>query len=274
MNALTMVQYKQAADFLRGRFPNGADTAVVLGSGLDGFTARVREGYAVPYCDIPHAPGTTNQAHKGELLCGRVEGRPVYVLSGRVHAYEGYSLADTAFFVRVLHLLGVKNLILTNAAGGIAPELSVGDFMCISDHLYFFDDSPVRGPHLPAFGPRFFDMSNAYDKSLRQTALAVIKELHLPPREGVYAYMPGPQYETPAEIRALRALGADAVGMSTVAEAIAAAQCGMRTLGISCITNPAAGISLTPLSDDDVTETAARRSEDFIRLLCGILTKI
>lgn len=272
--AHTMEQYREAAAYLRKTLPGGAETAFVLGSGLAGFTGQVKGAVSAVYRGIPHAPNTTNGAHKGEIVYGEISGKPVLVLSGRVHAYEGYALSDTVFYVRLLHLLGVKNLILTNAAGGISPKLAVGDFMCISDHLYFFDDSPVRGPHLPEFGERFFDLSNAYDKDLRRSALDTMREIGVEPQEGVYAYMPGPQYETPAEIRALRTLGADAVGMSTVAEAIAAAQCGMKTLGISCITNPAAGTAPAKLSDRDVTETAARRSEDFIRLLCGVLAKI
>ena len=266
--------YREAAAFVGGRIPLDAETAVVLGSGLGLFAETLEHPIRVGYSEIPYAPAATNATHKGELIYDEAAGKKVIVLSGRVHAYEGYSLADTVFYVRLLHLLGVKNVILTNAAGGICPELSVGDFLCISDHLYFFDDSPVKGPHLPLFGERFFDMSNAYDKQLRRIALTVMREQGLPAREGVYAYMPGPQFETPAEIRALRVLGADAVGMSTVAEAIAAVQCGMRTLGISCISNPAAGISREPLSDRDDNEVASRRSAAFTKLLRGILSRL
>lgn len=259
---------------MKEHIPADVRSAVVLGSGLGSFVERLSGKVRVAYAEIPHAPAATNAAHKGELIYGTVCEKPVIVLSGRVHAYEGYSLADTVFYIRLLFLLGVKNLVLTNAAGGISAKLSVGDFMCISDHLYFFDDSPVKGPHIPLFGERFFDMSNAYDKSLRKLAQTVMEEQGLPFYEGVYAYMPGPQYETPAEIRALRTLGADVVGMSTVAEAIAAAQCGMKTLGLSCISNPAAGISSVPLSDHDVTEVASRRAEVFAALVEGILLKL
>lgn len=266
--------YREAADFVGGRIPFGAEIGVVLGSGLGPFAEMLERSVKVKDSEIPHAPKATNASHKGELIYGEAAGKKLIVLSGRVHGYEGYPLSDTVFYIRLLFLLGVKTVILTNAAGGIAPGLSVGDFLCISDHLYFFDDSPVKGSHLPLFGERFFDMSNAYDQKLRQIALSVMREQGLPAREGVYAYMPGPQFETPAEIRALRLLGADAVGMSTVAETIAAVQCGMKVLGISCISNPAAGISLKPLSDRDVNEVAVRRSAAFTELLCGILSRL
>ena len=271
---LTEQSYREAAAFVGGRIPFDAETAVVLGSGLGMFSETLKNPVRLDYSEIPHAPVATNVTHKGQLIYGEAAGRKVIVLSGRVHAYEGYSLADTAFYIRLLYLMGIKQVILTNAAGGISPKFQVGDFLCISDHLYFFDDSPVKGSHLPLFGERFFDLSNAYDKRLRQIALSVMAEQKLPALEGVYAYMPGPQFETPAEIRALRILGADAVGMSTVAETIAAVQCGMNVLGISCISNPAAGISLKPLSDKDVNEVVSRRSGAFIELINGILLKL
>lgn len=269
-------EYQKAANAVSSRLSAEfhAKTAVVLGSGLGGFADVLEDAVSVPFCEIPGAPAATNPAHKGELLVGTIRGVPVYLLSGRVHAYEGYSLAQTAFFVRVLFLLGVKNLILTCAAGGISPEYSPGDFVCISDHLYFFDDSPVRGEHLPEFGERFFDMTHAYDESARAAALETMTEMGISPKQGVYAYMPGPQYETPAEVRALSMLGADMVGMSTVAEAITAAQCGMKTLGIACISNLAAGISSGPLSDQEVTETAASRAKVFEELLCRVVTRL
>ena len=263
--------YREAAAFVGGRIPLDAETAVVLGSGLGLFAETLEHPIRVGYSEIPYASAVTNTSHKGELIYGETAGKKVIALSGRVHAYEGYSLADTVFYIRLLYLLGIKNVILTNAAGGICPELSVGDFLCISDHLYFFDDSPVRGPHLSLFGERFFDMSNAYDKQLRRTALTVMQEQGLPAREGVYAYMPGPQFETPAEIRALRVLGADAVGMSTVAEAIAAAQCGMKTLGISCISNPAAGVCDEPLQMDDVAKAAAAAADKIEALVVKVI---
>ena len=186
-------EYQKAANAVSSRLSAEfhAKTAVVLGSGLGGFANVLEDAVSVPFCEIPGAPAATNPAHKGELLAGTIRGVPVYLLSGRVHAYEGYSLAQTAFFVRVLFLLGVKNLILTCAAGGISPEYSPGDFVCISDHLlYFFDDSPVRGEHLPEFGERFFDMTHAYDESARAAALETMTEMGIFPKQGVYAYMP------------------------------------------------------------------------------------
>lgn len=274
MMALEERDYREAAEFVGGQIPLDAQIAVVLGSGLGCFAEQLSSTVRVPYRRIPHAPAVTNSSHKGELIYGELVGKKVIVLSGRVHAYEGYSLNETAFFVRLLFLLGIKTLILTNAAGGISPELSIGDFLCLSDHLYFFDDSPVRGPHMALFGERFFDMSNAYDRELRKIALDEMTAQGLIAREGVYAYMPGPQFETPAEIKALQFLGADAVGMSTVAETIVAVQCGIKVLGLSCISNLAAGISQTPLSDHDVNQATAMRAGVFERLLLGILSRL
>ena len=173
---LTEQSYREAAAFVGGRIPFDAETAVVLGSGLGMFSETLKNPVRLDYSEIPHAPVATNVTHKGQLIYGEAAGRKVIVLSGRVHAYEGYSLADTAFYIRLLYLMGIKQVILTNAAGGISPKFQVGDFLCISDHLYFFDDSPVKGSHLPLFGERFFDLSNAYDKRLRQIALSVMAE--------------------------------------------------------------------------------------------------
>ena len=269
-----MEQIRESANCLRQAFPMGAELGIVLGSGLGPLADELTDAAAIPFAEVPHFARSTAPDHAGRLVCGTLAGKRVLCMQGRLHGYEGLSPAEVAYPIRVMKAFGLRSVILTNAAGGICPELSVGDFLCISDHLYFFDDSPVKGPHLPLFGERFFDMSNAYDKQLRRIALTVMREQGLPAREGVYAYMPGPQFETPAEIRALRVLGADAVGMSTVAEAIAAVQCGMRTLGISCISNPAAGISLEPLSDRDVNEVASRRSAAFTKLLRGILSRL
>ena len=274
MTGYQIDHYQQAADYIRKQIGAVPETAVVLGSGLGRLAEDAAEAVRIPYADIPFFPRSTVSSHKGELVCGKLNGRPVLMMAGRFHFYEGYHMEQTAFPVRVFFLLGVKNLIVTNAAGGINLDYRPGDFMLITDHIKFFDDSPARGTHLPVFGQRFFDLSEAYDGGLRRLAEQTAATLQIPLQKGVYAYMPGPQFETPAEIRALRTLGADAVGMSTVPEVIAANQCGMRVLGISCISNMAAGIYDRPLSDDEVTETAGRVSEQFISLITSITAQL
>lgn len=269
--------YEQSAAFLQERLALAGYTerpqiAIVLGSGLGPFADELADAVSIPYTEIPHFPHSTVASHAGKLLCGTVGGCPVLALAGRFHFYEGYSFAQAAYYVRVLRLLGVKTLILTNAAGGINETFRVGDLMLITDHIKFFTDSPVRGPEMPAFGERFFDLSNVYDKACRSLVKDCAAKLSIPLREGVYAFMPGPQFETPAEIRMLRTLGADAVGMSTVPEAITAAQCGLQTLGISCITNLAAGMLDQPVSDQEVVEAAKLYGSRFTALLREILT--
>ncbi len=266
----TLDEYQKAAQAIADRLPGRADTAVVLGSGL-GRIAEQDTLCEIPYGEIPGFGVSTVASHAGKLVFKRLGGRNVLFLSGRFHFYEGYSFAQTAFYVRVLRLLGVRTLVLTNAAGGVNEAFSVGDLMLITDHIKFFDDSPVRGRNLDAFGKRFFDMTTAYSPSLRALAKQKAGELGVGLREGVYAYMPGPQFETPAEIRALRILGADAVGMSTVPEVIAAAQCGLRVLGISCITNLAAGMTGGEIDDDEVTQAADMAYERFSTLLASII---
>lgn len=272
---IPMEHYEEAAAYIRERVGEIPPTAIVLGSGL-GTLARQAEGaVSLPYGDIPHFPRSTVESHAGCMVCGRLQGCPVLLLSGRFHYYEGYSFETVCFYVRVLHLLGVKQLVVTNAAGGVNESFQAGDFMMITDHIKLAAESPARGAVLPAFGSRFFDMSRAYTPRLQAVARAAAKELDIPLREGVYFFMAGPQFETPAEIRAIRLLGGDAVGMSTVAEVISAAQCGMEVLGISCITNMAAGvIPDSTVSDDEVTETAAAVSDRFAALVTAILKKL
>lgn len=263
-------EYQKAAQAIADRLPGRADTAIVLGSGL----GRIAEQDAlceIPYGEIPGFGVSTVESHAGKLVLKRLGGREVLFLSGRFHFYEGYSFAQTAFYVRVLQLLGVRTLILTNAAGGVNQAFSVGDLMLITDHIKFFDDSPVRGRNLDAFGKRFFDMTTAYSPTLCALARQKAGELGIALREGVYAYMPGPQFETPAEIRALRVLGADAVGMSTVPEVITAAQCGLQVLGISCITNLAAGMTGGEIDDGEVTQAADMAYGCFSTLLTRIV---
>ena len=251
------------------------DAAIVLGSGL-GFLAEKMEGaLRIPYAEIPGFPLSTVESHAGVLSIGRLGGKNVLAFSGRFHYYEGYDFRTVTFYVRVLFCLGVKTLILTNAAGGMNEAFVPGDLMLISDHIKLCADSPERGAADPFFGQRFFDMTRAYTPELCDIAKEAARSLSLTLREGVYCYMGGPQFETPAEIRALRILGGDAVGMSTVPEAIVASHLGMNLLGISCITNMAAGmLADTPISDDEVTEVASSASGRFSALVCDILSRL
>lgn len=274
MMKYTLPDYKAAARHIRSQVEKVPETAVILGSGLGGIAACAKNAVAVPFEEIPSFPVSTVGSHEGKLILGEVEGVPALLLSGRIHHYEGYDFEEVVFPVRVLKLLGVKRLLVTNAAGGVNERFSVGDFMLIRDQINFTACSPLKGPEEPEFGPRFFDMTQAYDREYLQLARSVAKELGLPVQEGVYFYMPGPQFETPAEIRAIRLLGGDAVGMSTVAEVMAARQAGIRMLGISFISNLAAGMSGQPISDEEVVRNAASKAEDFQRLVIRILTKM
>ena len=278
MNELT-VRMEQAADAVRERLDAvGAPVpkiALVLGSGLGYLADELTDAVRIPYTDIPHFPRSTVASHAGFLAAGRLDGASLFVLSGRSHYYEGYTFEDVTFYVRVLQALGVKTLILTNAAGGVNSTFSVGDLMLIADHIKLCADSPVRGPSDERLGARFFDMTHTYTPRLQALARRAAAELSVPLREGVYFYMGGPQFETPAEIRMIRLLGGDAVGMSTVPEAIVAAQSGMELLGISCITNMAAGmVDGCEVSDDEVVVAAAAASRTFGDLMKRIVNRI
>lgn len=262
--------YRESAEYIRRRLPKIPKTAVVLGSGLGPLAESLRERATLSYGEIPHFPVSTAPSHKGRLHGGRLGEATCLMLEGRFHYYEGYSFEQVSCYVPVLKLLGVENLLLTNAAGGISPSLKPGDLMLLCDHIKFFDDSPLRGENWEELGPRFPNMTSAYTPRLRETARRAAAELSIPLSEGVYAYMPGPQYETPAEIRALRILGADAVGMSTVAEVIRAAHCGLSVLAVSCITNMAAGITGAPLTGSEVVQTA----EKSVEKMAGLVRKI
>ncbi len=237
-----MQKLNEAAEFIRSRMQALPEIALILGTGLGDFASQIQNAVCIPYEEIPHFPVSTAPYHKGQLLIGELFSRPVLIMQGRFHYYEGYSMEQAAFPVRVFHLLGIKTLLVSNAVGAINLDYQVGDLMMIEDHIKFFNESPLRGPNLSAFGPRFNDMTNAYTPALRCLAKEIANELSIPLHEGVYAYMPGPSYETPAEIRMLRTLGADAVGMSTVPEVLVAAHAGMQVFGLSFCTNMAAGI--------------------------------
>lgn len=274
VDVIPMETYRQAAEWIKSRIGGNIDTAFILGSGLGSFADTLTQRMVLPYRDIPGFPSATVASHRGELVAGYCGRQRILVLSGRFHYYEGYSFQQTAFPVRVLKLLGIKKLVVTNAAGAINREFSVGDFILLRDQLCFFCDSPMRGPNITEFGERFFDMSEAYSQKLRAVAGDCLKKLGLPLKEGVYAFMPGPQFETPAEIRALSILGADLVGMSTVPEVLTANHCGISVLGISCVSNMAAGISSVPLSDADVIQTMQGRKEIFCNLLRELVQRI
>ncbi len=266
----------QAADYLRrqltGRGSAVPALAVVLGSGLHTLTTELTDSFCIPYGDIPHFPVSTVAFHEGKLHVGRLEGVPVWLLSGRFHYYEGYDMREITFYVKVLHLLGVRVLLLTNAAGGVNESFAAGDLMLITDHIKLALDSPARGEHDQRLMPRFFDMSRAYSPRLRRHITNCAHALGIPLKQGVYVYMGGPQYETPAEVRMIRALGGDAVGMSTVPEAITAVGCGLEVAALSCITNAAAGVlPNATLSHEEVSETAQKAGRRFRELVSHVV---
>lgn len=251
-----------------------ADIGVILGSGLGGYAEALEDAVKLPYSEIPGFPRSTVAGHAGMWCCGTLYGKRVVMMQGRFHYYEGYGMKDVTLPVRVMQKIGVKTLIVTNAAGGVNLGYHPGELMVIGDMFSMTAQNPLIGPNLDAFGPRFPDMSCAFDKELRALAHECANEQGFALREGVYAQMTGPTYETPAEIRMLRTLGADAVGMSTVPEVIVARHGGMRVLGISCITNMAAGILDQPLNHAEVTETANRVKGQFRNLLDRIIEKM
>ncbi|HZI18739.1 MAG TPA: purine-nucleoside phosphorylase [Pyrinomonadaceae bacterium] len=265
---------EHAARFIRSRAAEEPRVALVLGSGLGAFADTLEDARPVSYEEIPGFARPTVEGHAGRLVLGRVGGVAAVVMQGRFHFYEGYSLEEVTFPVRVLGLLGAKSLVLTNAAGGLNNSFTEGSLIVISDHLNLMGASPLRGRNDPRFGPRFPDMTHVYDQEYQETAVREAHDLGVELRRGVYAALSGPSYETPAEIRMLRLLGADAVGMSTVPEAIIARQMGLRVLGISCITNLAAGVLDRPINHEEVIETGARVRETFAALLGRVIPKL
>ena len=267
-------QATEAAEWLRGHGCGGADVAVVLGSGLGDFADHLGDAFTIPYSDIPQWPRPSVMGHAGKLVGGTVAGKRVLALSGRVHHYEGHAMDKVIFAVRALGRLGVKRIILTNAAGGISPNCARGALMVIDDHINFMGTNPLVGPNDERFGLRFPDMTYVYSPRLRGLADEAARTLGMTIQHGVYVAVLGPSYETPAEIRAFRTLGADAVGMSTVPEAIAARHMGIEVLGISCITNAAAGVFPEPLHHAEVMETTQQVKGQFIGLLEGIIGRL
>ncbi|HEV2706511.1 MAG TPA: purine-nucleoside phosphorylase [Pyrinomonadaceae bacterium] len=268
---------EHAARTLRARFGGGAQevrVALVLGSGLGAFADDLSDAVALPYEEIPGFARSTVEGHAGRLVCGTVEGVRVVAMQGRFHFYEGYTFDEVTFPVRVFSRLGVHSLVLTNAAGGLNNAFTEGALIVISDHLNLMGANPLRGANDERFGPRFPDMTHVYDPEYQETAIREARCTGLELRRGVYAALTGPSYETPAEIRMLRLLGADAVGMSTVPEAIVARHMGMRVLGLSCITNMAAGVLDRPIDHAEVMETGARVRQTFAELLRRVIPKL
>jgi purine-nucleoside phosphorylase len=263
-----------ATEFLRQRLGSVPDVAIVLGSGLGAFAESLSDANVLPYDAIPNWPAAKVIGHAGKLVAGTSRGRRVLALSGRAHFYEGHDLSTVTFATRVIGRLGVKTLLLTNAAGGINAGFAQGALMLIDDHINLLGTNPLIGPNDDRFGRRFPDMSEVYSSRLRGIATDAARAIGLPIEHGVYIAVTGPSYETPAEIRAFRTLGADAVGMSTVPEAIAARHMGMEVLGISCISNMAAGMLPQPLTEEEVIETTGRVRGQFIALLEGILERL
>ncbi|MGH9900662.1 MAG: purine-nucleoside phosphorylase [Pyrinomonadaceae bacterium] len=274
-NADTLYERAEhAARVVRARWGEEARVALVLGSGLGAFADDVEDQVSMPYAEIPGFARSTVEGHAGRLVLGRVGGVPAAVMQGRFHYYEGYSFEEVTFPVRVLHLLGVKTLVLTNAAGGLNNAYTQGALIVISDHLNLIGASPLRGANDERFGPRFPDMTAVYDHEYQETAIREAHAMGVELRRGVYAALAGPNYETPAEIRMLRLLGADAVGMSTVPEAIVARHMGMKVLGLSCITNLAAGVLDMPIDHAEVIETGERVRATFSELLRRVIPKL
>lgn len=265
---------EHATRVIRSRISVEPRIALVLGSGLGGFADDFEEAVGIPYEEIPGFVRSTAQGHAGRLVIGKIDSVPLLAMQGRVHYYEGYSLEEVTFPVRTFGLLGVKTLVLTNAAGGINVELTQGALMVISDHVNLMGVNPLRGPNDERFGPRFPDMTAVYSPELQELVVDEAKAIGVEVRRGIYGALSGPSYETPAEIHLLRNLGADAVGMSTVPEAIVARHMGLDVLGISCITNMAAGISNEPISHEEVMATGDRVREAFSELLGRVIGAI
>lgn len=263
-----------AAAYILSHVSQRPTVGMVLGSGLGDFGDTLEDSVRISYADIPNFPQPTVAGHSGAFVFGKKEGRSVVVLQGRLHYYEGFTQQELTLPIRVLSAIGVKTLVLTNAAGGVNLDFHAGTLMLITDQINYSGSHPLIGPNLDSFGPRFPDVSDLYTARLRAAVKEKAAQLEIPLAEGVYMMFSGPSYETPAEVRMARILGADAVGMSTVPEALVAAHCGMEVVGVSCITNMAAGVLPVKLSHAEVVETAARVHDEFQRLLRGILSAL
>lgn len=261
------VKLNNCYESIRAKIPFAPEVALILGSGLGEFADEIQTEAVIGYSEIEGFPVSTVPGHKGRFVFGYVQGVPAVIMQGRVHYYEGYPIADVVLPVRLMWKMGAEILFLTNAAGGMNPEFRPGDFMMITDQISNFVPSPLIGPNLDGLGPRFCDMSNIYKRELQEILRSTAADLGISLKEGVYVQLTGPNYETPAEVRMCRLLGADAVGMSTACEAVAANHCGMKVCGISCITNMACGITDSPLSHGEVQKAADEAAPAFKRIL-------
>lgn len=265
---------KATADLLREKITALPKIALILGSGLGALAEELTDATTIHYSEIPGFPVSAVEGHAGELVFGDLDGVQVVVMKGRAHYYEGWTMEEVTFPIRVFSLLGIEHLVVTNSAGGVNADYVPGDLMIISDHINLTGQNPLRGPNEADFGLRFPDMSDPYDSSLREMVRAIGQELELDIKEGVYAGVTGPSYETPAEVRMIQIIGGDAVGMSTVPEVIVANHCEMMVAGISCITNMAAGLSDQKLTHDEVKETADRVRETFVDVVRRLVAAI
>lgn len=270
----TFNSYVESANFIKDKISCTPDVAIILGSGLGDFADYLEDKVVIPYREIPNFPVSTVSYQKGELVCGNYRGKKVLAMNGRFHYYEGYEMWQTAYPIGVFKLLGIGKLIITNAAGGICDKYRLGDLVCVRDHIKFAPDSPCRGANIPEFGDRFFDMQRVYDKSFADLAKKKASELEIELKDGVYGYMSGPQYETPAEIAMLRTVGATVVGMSTVAEVIMAAQCRIPVLCISCVSNMAAGITGAAITEQEVLDTGKLIASKFKALVSAVIEEM
>lgn len=267
-------QINESANYLKSKTTNKPEIGIILGSGLGGLTESIEEPTRIPYKDIPHFPLSTVDGHAGHLVMGHLSNKNVIVMQGRFHFYEGYPLSQVTFPIRVLISMGIKKLIVTNAAGGVNKSYTPGDLMIIKDHINFTGNNPLIGPNLDSRGPRFLDLTRAYDGNLMKLAKDVGNRLKIDVKEGVYMWFTGPNYETPSEVKLASILGADAVGMSTVPEVIVANHESVKVLGISCITNMAAGILDKPLNHDEVVETSIKVRDKFESLVSEIIKEM
>lgn len=261
----------EAKNYIESHIIEKPEIGLILGSGLGILGDKAENRNLIDYADIPNFPVSTVEGHMGRFVFGEISNKKVAIMQGRFHFYEGYSMKEVVFPIWVMRSLGIKKLIVTNAAGGINTDFSPGDLMLITDHINFMGNNPLIGPNIDCMGVRFPDMSHAYSSRMKDLIVKICKELNIPIKQGVYASMTGPAYETPAEIRMLRILGADAVGMSTVPEVIAANHAGMEVVGISCITNMAAGVLNKPLNHEEVIKTAEEVKEKFLRLIVEVI---
>lgn len=266
--------FKKSADYILSKIDFKPEIALILGSALGSLSEEIEEPIVIDYKDIPNFLISTVRSHAGQLILGKLNGKNIVCMSGRFHYYEGYDFEELVIPIRVFHLLGVKTVILTNAAGAVNPSYSPGEIMIIRDHIKLMGASPLRGPNIEEFGPRFIDMTETYTKELREIAKKCAEKINMKINEGVYYFTAGPQLETASEVNALRILGADAVGMSTVTEAITAAHCGMKVLGLALMTNMAAGVADQPISSEEVYEIGIKSSQKFKALLREIVGQI